>query len=206
MKKFMTLIITATIIILMGLACAVNTEAATVKYAKNISDFNYTHRFVLEAAEYPMSQTTKIDGYVATPNAIGWMDLKKYTASTAESKHQIWYIDNHEYRLNESEGYFYPETAPTYTITNTDPLPYWSNDFMGRAITYTSKGFYRQSEIYGTFEPCYEHFSSPAQRFKIVKVRTDAKTKRAVFKFVNVKSGKAMAAGGYALFYVRIVE
>ena len=206
MKNIKSLIIGAFIIIFMGLACAVNTEAATGKYAKNVSDFNYSHRYVLEAAEYPMSQTKKVDGWVATPNADGWMNLKKYNASTAESKHQIWYIDNHEYRLNESEGYFYPETAPTYTITNTDPLPYWSNDFMGRAITYTSKGFYRQSEIYGTFEPCYEHFSSPAQRFKIVKVRTDAKTGRVIFKFVNVKSGKAMAAGGYALFYVRIVE
>ena len=206
MKNIKSLIIGALAIIILGLACAVNTEAATVKYAKSVSDFNYTHRFVLEAAEYPLSQTKKVDGYVATPDADGWMNLKKYSASTAESKHQIWYIDNHEYRLNESEGYFYPETAPTYTITNTDPLPYWSNDFMGRAITYTSKGFYRQSEIYGTFEPCYEHFSSPAQRFKIVKVRTDAKTGRVIFKFINVKSGKAMCAGGYALFYVRIVE
>ena len=206
MKKITAIIIGALVIIILGLACAVNTEAATVKYAKNVSDFNYSHRYVLEAAEYPMSQTKKVDGWVATPDADGWMNLKKYSASTAESKHQIWYIDNHEYRLNESEGYFYPETAPTYTITNTDPLPYWSNNFMGRAITYTSKGFYRQSEIYGTFEPCYEHFSSPAQRFKIVKVRTDAKTGRVIFKFINVKSGKAMAAGGYALFYVRIVE
>ena len=206
MKNITSLIIGAFIIILMGLVCAVNTEAATVKYAKSVSDFNSSHRYVLEAAEYPMSQTKKVDGWVATPDTTGWMDLKKYTASTAESKHQIWYIDNHEYRLNESEGYFYPETAPTYTITNTDPLPYWSNDFMGRAITYTSKGFYRQSEIYGTFEPCYEHFSSPAQRFTIKKVRVDSKTGRTVFKFINVKSGKAMAAGGYALFYVRIVE
>ena len=206
MKKFMTITITAIVIIIMGLACAVNTEAATVKYAKSVSEIVPTGEYILEAAEYPMSQTKKVDGWVATPDADGWMNLKKYSASTAESKHQIWYIDNHEYRLNESEGYFYPETAPTYTITNTDPLPYWSNDFMGRAITYTSKGFYRQSEIYGTFEPCYEHFSSPAQRFKIVKVRTDAKTGRVIFKFINVKSGKAMAAGGYALFYVRIVE
>jgi hypothetical protein len=97
-------------------------------------------------------------------------------------------------------------TLPTYTITNEDPLPYWSNAFMGRAVTYTSKGFYRKEEIYGEFGTMYEHWNSPAQRFKIVKVRTDAKTKRAVFKFVNLKSGKAMAAGGYALFYVRIVE
>ena len=206
MKNIRAFIIGAFIIILMGLACAVNTEAATVKYAKSVSDFNSSHRYVLEAAEYPMSQTKKVDGWVATPDSDGWMNLKKYSASTADGKHQIWYIDNHEYRLNESEGYFYPETAPTYTITNTDPLPYWSNDFMGRAVTYTSKGFYRQSEIYGTFNPCYEHFSSPAQRFKIVKVRTDAKTGRTVFKFVNLKSNKAMAAGGYALFYVRIVE
>lgn len=204
MKKFMTITITAIAIIIMGLACAVNTEAATVKYAKNVSDFNSAHRYVLEAAEYPMSQTTKIDGYVATPNASGWMDLKKYTASTAEGKHQIWYIDNHVQQL--TDGIFYPVTAPTYTITNTDPLSPSSNAFMGRAVTYTSKGFYRQKEIYGTFNPCYEHFSSPAQRYKIVKVRTDAKTGRAVLKFVNVKSGKAMCAGGYALFYARIVE
>lgn len=204
MKKFMTITITAIAIIIMGLACAVNTEAATVKYAKNVGDFNYNHRYVLEAAEYPKSSTTKVDGWVATPNSTGWMDLKKYTASTAESKHQIWRIDNHEQQL--IDGIFYPVTAPTYEIYNEDPLPYWSNDFMGRAITYTSKGFYRQSEIYGTFDPCYEHFSSPAQRWKIVKVRTDAKTGRAVFKFVNSKSGKALAAGGYAFFYVRIVE
>jgi len=201
MKKFMTLIITATIIILMGLACAVNTEAATVKYAKSVSDFNYNHRYVLEAAEYPKSSTKKIDGYVATPNASGWMDLKKYTASTAESKHQIWNITNWAYDYDIGEV-----TAPSYTITNSDPLPYWSNAFMGRAITYTSKGFYRQEEIYGAFGTHYEHWNSPVQRYKIVKVRTDAKTGRAVFKFVNVKSGKAMCAGGYALFYVRIVE
>ena len=204
MKKFMTITITATIIILMGLACAVNTEAATVKYAKSVSDFNYNHRYVLEAVEYPKSQTTKIPGYVATPDANGWMGLKKYSASTAESKHQIWYIDNHEQQL--TDGIFYPVTAPTYTITNTDPLSPSSNAFMGRAVTYTSKGFYRQSEIYGTFDPCYEHFSSPAQRYKIVKVRTDAKTGRVIFKFINQKSGKALAAGGYAFFYVRIVE
>jgi hypothetical protein len=133
------------------------------------------------------------------------MALIKYSASTAESKHAVWSIDNHEQRLYPMMGY-YSEIAPTYTIVNSDPLPYWSNDFMGRAVTYTSKGFYRQEEIYGEFEPCYEHFSSPAQRFKIIKVRTDAKTGRVIFKFVNSKSGKAMTAGGYALFYVRIVE
>ena len=201
MKKFMTITITAIIIIILGLACAVNTEAATVRYAKNVSEFNYEHRYVLEAAEYPKSSTKKVDGWVATPNATGWMDLKKYTASTADSKHQIWDISNWNYDYNFGEV-----TTPTYTITNSDPLPHWSNDFMGRAVTYTPKGFYRQEEIYGEFGTMYEHWNSPAQRFKIVKVRTDAKTKRAVFKFVNQKSGKALAAGGYAFFYVRIVE
>lgn len=201
MKKITAIIIGSLIIIILGLACAVNTEAATVKYAKSVSDFSSAHRYVLEAAEFPMSQTKKIDGYVATPNASGWMDLKKYTASTAESKHQIWYIENWVYDYDRGEL-----TLPTYTITNSDPLPYWSNDFMGRAITYTSKGFYRQKEICGEFGTMYEHWNSPAQRFKIVKVRTDAKTGRTVFKFVNVKSGKAMCAGGYAFFYVRIVE
>ena len=204
MKKVFIMTATALIIIILGLACAVNTEAATVKYAKSVSDFNYNHRYVLEAVEYPKSSTTKIPGYVATPDANGWMGLKKYSASTAESKHQIWYIDNHEQQLKN--GAYYPVTTSTYTITNTDPLSPGSNAFMGRAITYTSKGFYRQKEIYGTFNPCYEHFSSPAQRFKIVKVRTDAKTGRVIFKFVNVKSGKAMCAGGYAFFYVRIVK
>lgn len=201
MKKLTSLIIGALIIIILGLACAVNAEAATVKYAKNVSEFNYEHRYVLEAAEYPKSSTKKVDGWVATPNSIGWMDLKKYTASTADSKHQIWDISNWNYDYNFGEV-----TAPTYTITNSDPLPHWSNDFMGRAVTYTSKGFYRQEEIYGEFGTMYEHWNSPAQRYKIVKVRTDAKTKRAVFKFVNQKSGKALAAGGYAFFYVRIVE
>ena len=201
MEKITTIIITAIVIIIMGLACVVNTEAATVKYAKNVSDFNYNYRYVLEAAEYPMSSTKKIDGWVATPDADGWMNLKKYTASTADSKHQIWHISNWVYDYDMGEL-----TLPTYTITNSDPLPYWSNDFMGRAVTYTSKGFYRQKEIYGEFGTMYEHWNSPAQRYKIVKVRTDAKTKRVVFKFVNVKSGKAMCAGGYALFYARIVE
>lgn len=201
MKKLTSLIIGALIIIILGLACVVNTEAATVKYAKNVSDFNYNYRYVLEAAEYPMSSTKKIDGWVATPDADGWMNLKKYTASTADSKHQIWHISNWVYDYDMGEL-----TLPTYTITNSDPLPYWSNDFMGRAVTYTSKGFYRQKEIYGEFGTMYEHWNSPAQRYKIVKVRTDAKTKRVVFKFVNVKSGKAMCAGGYALFYARIVE
>lgn len=201
MKKITAIIIGALIIIILGLACAVNTEAATVKYAKNVSEINYEHRYILEAAEFPMSQTTKIDGYVATPNASGWMDLKKYTASTAESKHQIWNITNWAYDYNIGEV-----TAPSYTITNRDPLPTWSNSFMGRAVTYTSKGFYRQEEIYGALSTHYEHFNSPAQRFTIKKVRVDAKTGRTVFKFINVKSGKAMCAGGYALFYVRIVE
>jgi len=204
MKKITAIIIGTFIIILMGLACAVNTEAATVKYAKSVSDFNYNHRYILEAAEFPKSSTTKIDGRVAAPNADGWMTLIKYSASTAESKHAVWYIDNHEQQL--IDGIFYPVAAPTYTIFNDDPLPYWSNDFMGRAITYTSKGFYRQQMIYGHFEPYYEYFPSPAQRYTIKKVRTDAKTGRTVFKFINQKSGKAMAAGGYALFYVRIVE
>jgi len=64
MKNIKTLIITATIIILMGLACAVNTEAATVKYAKSVSDIVSTGEYILEAAEYPMSQTKKVDGFV----------------------------------------------------------------------------------------------------------------------------------------------
>ena len=205
MKKFMTITITA-IVIIMGLACAVNTEAATVKYAKNVSDIKSTGEYILEAAEYPMSQTKKVDGWVATPDANGWMNLKKYNASTAKSKHQIWRISNFVWNSYPDGGGYYGDHAPTYTIDNSDPLPYWSNDFMARAITYTSKGFYRQKEIYGAFATHYEHFNSPAQRFKIVKVRTDKKTGRAVFKFVNSKSGKALAAGGYAFFYVRIVE
>ena len=199
MKNIKTLIITATIIILMGLACAVNTEAATVRYAKNVSDIDYYHSYILEAAEYPKSSTKKIDGWVATPNANGWMGLKKYNASTAKANHQLWDISNHAYDYELGEV-----IAPDYDITNPDPLPYWSNDFMWRAVTYTSKGFYRQNEIFGEFGTMYEHFNSPAQRWKIVKVRTDKKTGRAVFKFVNSKSGKALAAGGYAFFYVRI--
>ena len=206
MKNIKTLIITATIIILMSLACAVNTEAATVKYAKSVSEIVPTGEYILEAAEYPMSQTKKVDGWVATPDADGWMNLKKYSASTAKSKHQIWRISNFVWNSYPDGGGYYGDHAPTYTIDNSDPLPYWSNDFMARAITYTSKGFYRQEEIYGAFSTHYEHFNSPAQRFKIVKVRTDKKTGRAVFKFVNSKSGKALAAGGYAFFYVRIVE
>lgn len=38
MKKFTAIIIGAFIIIILGLACAVNTEATTVKYAKSVSD------------------------------------------------------------------------------------------------------------------------------------------------------------------------
>ena len=201
MKKITAIIIGAAIIIILGLACAVNTEAATVKYAKNVSDIDYYHSYVLEAAEYPKSSTKKIDGWVATPDSTGWVGLKKYNASTAKANHQIWAISNHVYDYNLGSL-----IAPDYDISNADPLPTWSNDFMWKAVTYTSKGFYRQDEIFGEFGTMYEHFNSPAQRWKIVKVRTDAKTKRAVFKFVNSKSGKAMAAGGYALFYVRIVE
>lgn len=201
MKNIKSLIIGALIIIIMGLACAVNTEAATVKYAKNVSDFKSTGEYILEAAEYPLSQTKKIDGWVATPDANGWMGLKKYNSSTAQEKHQIWSISNHVYDYNLGSL-----IAPDYDISNADPLPYWSNDFMWKAVTYTSKGFYRQDEIFGEFGTMYEHFNSPAQRWKIVKVRVDSKTGRTVFKFINVKSGKAMAAGGYALFYVRIVE
>ena len=201
MRKVFIMTATALAIIILGLACAVNTEAAMVKYAKNVSDIKSTGEYILEAAEYPKSSTKKIDGWVATPDATGWMNLKKYSASTAKSKHQIWNITNWAYDYDIGEV-----TAPSYTITNRDPLPTWSNSFMGRAVTYTSKGFYRQEEIYGEFGTMYEHWNSPAQRYKIVKVRTDKKTGRAVFKFVNQKSGKAMAAGGYALFYVRIVE
>ena len=201
MRRIFIMMATAIIIIIMGLACAVNTEAATGKYVKSISEIVPEGKYILEAVEYPKSQTKKIPGYVATPDSTGWMGLKKYVASTAEAKHQIWHISNWVYDYDIGEM-----TLPTYTITNEDPLPYWSNAFMGRAVTYTSKGFYRQKEIYGEFGTMYEHWNSPAQRFKIVKVRTDAKTGRVIFKFVNVKSGKAMCAGGYAFFYVRIVE
>ena len=202
MKTFVKTVIAMTAIIILGLALVQNTEAAP-KYAKNVSDFNYNHAYVLEAADFPKSSTTKIGGRVAAPNASGWMDLIKYDPNTAESKHAVWYIDNHEQQL--IDGIFYPVTAPTYSIFNTDPLPYWSNSFMGRAITYTSKGFYRQEMIYGHFDPYYEYFPSPAQRYTIKKVRTDAKTGRAVFRFINAKSKIAMAAGGYADFYVMIL-
>jgi len=199
MKTFVKTIIAMVAIIIFGLAFAQNTEAAP-RYAKNVSDFNSSHTYVLEAADFPKSSTTKIGGRVATPNASGWMDLIKYDPKTAESKHQIWHISNWVYDYDMGEL-----TLPTYTITNSDPLPHWSNSFMGRAITYTSKGFYRQEEIYGEFGTMYEHWNSPAQRYTIKKVRTDAKTGRAVFRFINAKSKVAMAAGGYADFYVMIV-
>ena len=200
MKKFMTITITAIIIIIMGLACAVNTEAATNKYVKSISEIVPEGEYILEAVEFPKSSTTKIPGYVATPDANGWMGLKKYVASTAESKHQIWHISNraYDYQL----GYV---TTSTYTITNEDPLPYWSNAFMGRAVTYTSKGFYRQEEIFGEGGTMYEHWNSPAQRYKIVKTGTDKKTGAAILKFPNAKSGKAFASGGYGLFILKRV-
>lgn len=199
MKTFVKTIIAMAAIIILGLALAQNTEAAP-KYAKNVNDFNYNHTYVLEAADFPKSSTTKIGGRVATPNASGWMDLIKYDPNTAESKHQIWRISNWVYDYDMGEL-----ILPTYTITNSDPLPHWSNSFMGRAITYTSKGFYRQEEIYGEFGTMYEHWNSPAQRYTIKKVRTDAKTGRAVFRFINAKSKVAMAAGGYADFYVMIL-
>ena len=200
MKKFMTITITAIIIIMLGLACAVNTEAATGKYVKSISEIVPDGEYILEAVEFPKSSAIKIPGYVATPDSTGWMGLKKYVASTAESKHQIWHISNraYDYQL----GYV---TTSTYTITNSDPLPYWSNSFMGRAITYTSKGFYRQEEIYGEFGTMYEHWNSPAQRYKITKVGTDKRTGGIILKFPNVKSGKAFASGGYGLFILRRV-
>ena len=198
MKKFMTITITAIIIIIMGLACAVNTEAATIKYVKDVSEIVPEGEYILEAVEYPMSSTKKIPGYVATPNASGWMDLKKYNASTAESKHQIWSISNRVYDY-DSLSYI---TLTDYTITNSDPLPYWSNDFMGRAVTYTSKGFYRQSEIYGEFGTMYEHWNSPAQRFKITPVGVDKRTGGTIYKFPNSKSKKAFASGGYGLFII----
>ena len=195
----MRAIFVAMVIIIIGLACAVNTEAATVRYAKNVSDIDHYHSYVLEAAEYPKSSAKKIDGWVVTPDSTGWMGLKKYNASTAKANHQLWDITNHVYDYNMGSL-----VAPDYDITNPDPLPPSSNAFMWRAVTYTSKGFYCQEEIYGDFGTMYEHFNSPAQRFKIVKVRVDSKTGRTIFKFVNSKSGKALAAGGYAMFYVRI--
>ena len=200
MKKITAIIIGALAIIILGLACAVNTEAATGKYVKNISEIVPEGEYVLEAVEYPKSQTKKIPGYVATPDSTGWMGLKKYVASTAESKHQIWHISNRAYDYQMGEL-----TLPTYTITNSDPLPYWSNAFVGRAVTYTSKGFYRQEEIYGEFGTMYEHWNSPAQRYKIVKTGTDKRTGGIILKFPNVKSGKAFASGGYGLFIVKRV-
>ena len=200
MKKFMTITITAIIIIILGLACAVNTEAATGKYVKSISEIVPEGEYILEAVEFPKSSAIKIPGYVATPDSTGWMGLKKYVASTAESKHQIWHISNraYDYQL----GYV---TTSTYTITNSDPLPYWSNAFMGRAVTYTSKGFYRQEEIYGEFGTMYEHWNSPAQRYKITKVGMDKRTGGVILKFPNAKSNKAFASGGYGLFILRRV-
>ena len=61
MKKITAIIIGALAIIILGLACAVNTEAATVKYAKSVSDIKSTGEYILEAAEYPLSQTKKVD-------------------------------------------------------------------------------------------------------------------------------------------------
>ena len=200
MKNIKSLIIGALIIIILGMACAVNTEAATGKYVKSISEIVPEGEYILEAVEYPKSQAKKIPGYVATPDASGWMGLKKYVASTAESKHQIWHISNWAYDYDMGEM-----TLPTYTITNEDPLPYWSNAFMGRAVTYTSKGFYRQEEIYGDFGTMYEHWNSPAQRYKIVATGTDKRTGGTIFKFPNVKSKKSFASGGYALFIVKRV-
>ena len=200
MRRIFIMMATAIIIIIMGLACAVNTEAATGKYVKSISEIVPEGEYILEAVEYPKSQTKKIPGYVATPDANGWMSLKKYVASTAKAKHQIWNISNRVYDYQMGEM-----TLPTYTITNTDPLPYWSNDFMGRAITYTSKGFYRQEEIYGEGGTMYEHWNSPAQRYKITKVGTDKRTGGVILKFPNAKSGKAFASGGYGLFVLRRV-
>ena len=201
MKNIRAFIIGAAIIILMSLACAVNTEAATGKYVKSISEIVPEGEYILEAVEFPKSSATKIPGYVATPDANGWMGLKKYMASTAESKHQTWHISNrvYDYRL----GYV---TTSTYTITNEDPLPYWSNAFMGRAVTYTSKGFYRQEEIFGEGSTMYEHWNSLAQRYKIVKVGTDKRTGGIILKFPNAKSGKAFASGGYGLFIVKRVR
>lgn len=201
MRNIKLLIIGALIIIIFGLACAVNTEAATGKYVKSISEIVPEGEYILEAVEFPKSQTTKIPGYVATPDANGWMGLKKYVASTAESKHQIWHISNRVYDYQMGEL-----TLPTYTITNSDPLPYWSNAFMGRAVTYTSKGFYRQEEIYGEFGTNYEHWNSPAQRYKIVATGTDKRTGGTIFKFPNVKSKKAFASGGYGLFIIKRVR
>ena len=200
MKKFTAIIIGALIIIILGLACAVNTEAATGKYVKSIPEIVPEGEYILEAVEFPKSSATKIPGYVATPDSTGWMGLKKYVASTAESKHQIWHISNraYDYQL----GYV---TTSTYTIINSDPLPYWSNAFMGRAVTYTSKGFYRQEEIYGEFGTMYEHWNSPAQRYKITKVGMDKRTGGVILKFPNAKSGKAFASGGYGLFIVKRV-
>ena len=59
MKNIKTLIITATIIIL-GLACAVNTEAATVRYAKSVSEIVPEGEYILEAAEYSREQASDL--------------------------------------------------------------------------------------------------------------------------------------------------
>ena len=70
----------------------------------------------------------------------------------------------------------------------------------------TTVGTLGEEEIYGEFGTMYEHWNSPAQRFKIVKVGTDKRTGGTIFKFPNVKSKKAFASGGYGLFIIKRVR
>ena len=58
MKNIKSLIIGAFIIIILGLACAVNTEAATGKYVKSISEIVPEGEYILEAVKIVLDMET----------------------------------------------------------------------------------------------------------------------------------------------------
>ena len=201
MSKIMRRVfIVITLVIVAMMACTTRTEAATVKYAKSVADIQKGQYFVLEAADYPNA------GYVAAPDANGWMHLVKYKASTIEKLHGVWMITNKEQGwMTDIFGgeYLAPVTAPTYTITNHAAYDPSSTEPTTRYITYTPSGYYWLPERF-VDNPLYEHGSDFNQRWNIKKVGT--KDGKAVFRFYNAASGTSFAAGGWGRFLVRIVQ
>ena len=202
MSKLMRRVFIVMAIVIIALACAQNTEAATVKYAKSIKDIENAQYVILEAADYP--------GYVAAPDTRkgyeNWMGLIKYKASTVDKLHGVWMVNNIEqgWMTDMFGGEYLTEVkAPTYTITNHGAYDPSSTASTTRYVTYTKEGFYWLPERFVN-NPLYEHGSDMTQRYTIKNVGT--KDGKVMFRFYNVKSKISFASGGRGRWWVRIVR
>lgn len=192
-------------IMIMFTATTTEVNAAT-KYAKTISDIDNASEFVLISAKYAPSGKL----YALTPDTRAaykdWATISPYKASTAKSKHQVWYISKYG---NVSRGYGYNwENIGTYTIFNKGEYNPSNGSSPNMALTeIPGKGDYWVEEIWTIpeIEPeiVYEHFNDPTQRWKLKKIGT--KNGKGIFRFVNCKTGNYLCGGGYEGWYVMIV-